>query len=722
MKYATCQNARCLAILIPALLCGTAHGQETKLPTVVVTANRPANQSSADNAYRVESVYSAGPLGNAKLLDTPNSIVILPASLIENVQATSIKESLKYIPLAQFQEQQGSEVLRPATRGMQGSNYQNTRLDGMTVFVTGANALEQLQQIEVFSGLPAAIYGPANPAGMFNFVSKRPTSEPLRRLNLGYASSSILTAQADLGGKIGDGDVFSYRLNLLDANGTGFVSNSELDRKQGSIAVDVRPTRDTTVELNYAMYDLSQKGYPGWFTYGQKIALPDAPDPTKEGFGQTYAGVDLKNRTTSARLLHDLGAGWRLVVGALTQDVDRNINTPVNNLTNNTGSYTSSLANGFAPHFDITSDIAYLNGTFNTGAIRHDLTLGTTGFRATTNAVFNTPTAANVLLGTANISSPVTFAPPKAGLPDVVTQYKSSVATQQGINVSDTIAFSKEWSVKLALSKDKMETKNYNKTGAQTTTYSDDGFSPMPSVIYKPRENVTTYLTYARSLQQGDLAPAGSANANTGLAPYRSKQLEAGVKIALSKLDLSLALFQLERPFAMVDPKDNTFKISGKQLNKGIEATAVGELTDHLVVYGGITILDPKMEATGNPLTDNTQYVGMPKVKSNVLFEYRVSSVPGLVASFDWQYTAKRPGNDSNTTWTPSYNVLDLGARYTSQLMGKATTWRLAVLNLTDERYWSTIGPSNLTGANTGNMTAHVGAPRTIAASVSIDF
>ena len=722
MNYATCRNVKCLTILIQALLCGMAYGQETILPTIVVTATRPSDQGGADNAYRVESVHSLGPLGNAKLLDTPNSIVILPAALLENVQATSIKESLKYVPLAQFQEQQGSEVLRPATRGMQGSNFQNTRLDGMTIFVTGANALEQFQQIEVFSGLPASIYGPANPSGMFNFVSKRPTSEPLHRLNLGYDSYSIFTAHADLGGKIGDSEVLSYRLNLLDANGTGYVTDSELDRKLGSIAIDVHTSRDTTVELNYSMYELNQKGYPGWFTYGQKIALPDAPDPTKVGFGQTYAGVDLENKTASARLLHSLGAGWRLVVGALSQNVDRNINTPVNNLTNNTGNYTSSLANGFAPHFDITSDIAYLNGSFKTGAISHDLTLGTTGFRATTNAVYNTPTAANVLLGTANIANPITFAPPNVGVPDVATQYKSSVATQQGVNVSDTIAFSNQWSVKLAVSKDKMETKNYSKAGAQTTTYSDSGLSPMPSLIFKLHENVTTYLTYASSLKQGDLAPAGSANANIGLAPYRSKQWEAGIKLALSKLDLSLALFRLERPFATVDPKDNTFKISGKQLNKGIEATAVGELTDHLVVYGGITILDPKMEATGNPLTDNTQYVGMPKVKSNILFEYRVPSVPGLVASFDWQYTAKRPGNDSNTTWTPSYNVLDLGARYTSQFMGKATTWRFAVLNLTDERYWSTIGPSNLTGANTGNMTAHVGAPRTIAASVSVDF
>ncbi len=724
MKNTNSRNAKPLAMLIAGLLGGMAYGQETTLPTVVVkgSAPKPGSQGSVEDAYRVPSVYSLGPLGTAKLLDTPNSISILPEALIENVQATSVKEALKYIPLAQFQEQQGSEVLRPATRGMQGSNYQNTRLDGMTIFVTGANALEQLQQIEVFSGLPAAVYGPANPAGMFNFVTKRPTADPLRRLNLGYGSSSILTAHADLGGKVGDSEVVSYRLNLLGANGTAYVSNSELERKLASLAVDVHPSQDTTVEFNYSSYDMTQKGYPGWFTYGQKIILPAAPDPTKVGFGQSYAGVETKNQSGSVRLLKDLGSGWHLVLGGLAQGVDRNINTPVNNLTSNAGNYTSSLANGFAPHFGITSNIAYLNGAFNTGGISHDLTLGTTGFRAITNAVFNAATAANVLLGSANIDNPVVFAEPAVGLPNVSAQYRSSIASQQGINISDTIAFSRQWSVKLALSQDWMKTSNFNKTGAQTSAYSANGFSPMPSLIYKPRDNVTTYLTYASSLQQGDIAPAGSANANTGLAPYRSKQWEAGVKVALAKLDLSLALFRLERPFAAVDPTDNTYKTSGTQSNKGIEATAVGELTDHLVVYGGVTVLDPVMEATGNPLTNNTQYVGMPKVKSNLLFEYRLPSVPSMVVSFDWQYTAKRPGDDSNLFWSPSYSVFDLGARYTARLMDKATTFRLALNNLSDEHYWSTIGPSNLTGANTGNMTAHLGAPRTVAASMSIDF
>jgi iron complex outermembrane receptor protein len=309
----------------------------------------------------------------------------------------------------------------------------------------------------------------------------------------------------------------------------------------------------------------------------------------------------------------------------------------------------------------------------------------------------------------------------------VVDQYTSSIATQQGLNVSDTIGFSRQWSLKLALSQDWMQTQNYGKTGVATTSYNKNGLSPMPSLIYKPRENVTTYLTYASSLQQGDIAPgtAGVTNANVALAPYRSTQYEGGIKATVAKIDLAFAVFRLERPFANLvatGPGVTTFEISGQQINKGFEASAVGKATENLNIVSGITVLDPILDATGVAATNDKQYVGIPKFKSNILFEYSVPPVQGLVGTLDWQYTARRPGNDSNTTWAPSYSVFDVGARYTTRVCNKQTTLRVAVNNVTDEHYWSTVGPSDLTGTNAGNMTAHLGAPRTVAASMSVNF
>jgi iron complex outermembrane receptor protein len=76
-----------------------------------------------------------------------------------------------------YTEQQGSEILRPSTRGIQGSIAPNTRMDGMAIAITGTNPMEQYEGLQVENGLGAALYGPANPSGMFDFVLKQPTEE-----------------------------------------------------------------------------------------------------------------------------------------------------------------------------------------------------------------------------------------------------------------------------------------------------------------------------------------------------------------------------------------------------------------------------------------------------------------------------------------------------------------------------------------------------------------
>jgi iron complex outermembrane receptor protein len=675
--------------------------------------------------YRAESVDSLGPLGSLKILDAPYTIGVLPQELIQNSMATNFKDVSKYLPLVAYQEQQGPDILRPQTRGMQGGNFQNSRMDGMQIFITVANALEQFQQIEVVNGVSASLYGPANPSGMFNFVSKRPTDNDLREVTVSYASDSLGTAHVDLGGKFDSNGVVSYRFNGVFGEGDAWVDHSHAKRVLGSLAIDVRPLQDTVVETNYSYYHLIDTGYPGWFTYSETIVLPPAPDPTNVGYGQNYAGVDLLTRMGSARLKHDFNSDWHLVVGALNQDASRNISTPVNNLTNNNGNYTSSLANGFAPRFIMTSDAAYLDGNFTIGEVAHDLTIGTAGYKAQSYSVITPATPASVLLGSANINNPVIFPFPAAGLPNVGLNFDSSTSYQQGVNVGDTIRFTDAWAARLAVSQDWFHTDNYNAKAALVSEYADHGLSPTASLMYKPQSNMTLYTTWANSLQAGDLAPAGTVNAGTSLAPYRSVEWEAGYKVSLGKIDLTAAVFRIDRPFANIvalSAANKIFEIAGDQVNKGLEFSAVGEVIENLRVYGGVTLLNARLENTPTLATNDKYYVGAPRAKGNTLWEYSIPAVPGLVATFDWQFSGTRPANDTNSFFVAGYNLFDIGARYDSIVLNKKVTWRLAVDNVTDRSYWSTVAPSNLTGANTGNLIGHFGTPRTVLAAVSIDF
>jgi iron complex outermembrane recepter protein len=689
------------------------------LPGVVIRGTQTAEE---DN-YRVETVDSIGPLGNEKIQDIPYSIGILPLDLIQNSQATNFKDVSKYLPLVAYQEQQGPDILRPQTRGMQGGNFQNTRVDGMTMFITTATAMEEFQQIEVVNGLSAFLYGPANPSGMFNFVSKRPTDYDLREVSVTYNSDSIGTAHVDMGGPIDKNGVISYRLNALFGEGDGYVDRSHQRRVLGDLGIDIKPLEDTVLELNYSDYHLLDTGYPGWFTYSETVKLPPAPNPQRLGYGQDYVGVDLENRIGAARIKHDFDSNWHVVAGILNQDTSRDINTAVNNLSAKVpGNYTSSFEAGVAPRFVITSDTAYLNGDFDTGPVSHDVTFGTAGYRASSYSVKTTASAASLLLGSASISDPMVYPEPAQGPPNTGLNYDSSDTYQQGVNVSDTIKFNEYWATRLGVSQDWFHVNNFNAKSQALPGYSNQGASPTGSILFKPASNMTTYVTYASSLQAGDTAPTTAANSGVSLAPYRSNEYEVGYKATLGTIDFTAALFRIQRPFANTNPTTGVFEISGEQVNRGLELSAIGDIYTGLRVYGGVTLLNARLDNTGIAATDNKIYVGAPKVKGNTLFEYQIPGVHGLVATFDWQFSGPRAGDDTNSFFVAGYNLFDVGARYTATLLGKTATWRLAVDNVADKYYWSTVAPSNLTGANTGNLLGHLGEPRTVLASVSFDL
>ena len=694
----------------------TPKVSKASLPSLTVVGSRE------DDNYRVDAVDSVGPMGSVKLLDIPYSVGVLPLDLIENSQAINFKDVSKYLPLVAYQEQQGPDILRPQTRGMQGGNFQNSRLDGMTMFITVATAMEQFQQIEVVNGLSASLYGPANPSGMFNFVSKRPTEGAFREASVTYNSNSIGTGHIDWSDRLDKNGIVKFRFNGVFGEGDGYTPGSHQKRELGDLGIDVQPWASTVLELNFSDYRLTDTGYPGWFTYGEKIALPPAPNPKDQGYDQEYLGTDLKTQIGIARVKHEFDSNWHLVAGILNQDATRNINTQVNNLTSNAGAYTSSMGSTFAPRFVITSDTGYLDGNFETFGIAHDMTIGTAGYRASSYSLITTPTAARLLLGSATIDSPVQYPYPALGVVNSNANFDSSDTYQQGLNVGDTLRFNEYWSARLGVSQDWFHVDNFNNKGAGTTEYANHGVSPTGSLIFKPVSFMTTYFTYASSLQAGDLAPIGTVNSGQSLAPYRSKEYELGYKVSLAKIDFTAAIFRIERPFANIDPLDNVFKITGDQINKGLELSAIGEVVEGLTVYGGVTLLNARLEDTPLLATNDKTYVGAPKVKGNTLFEYRIPFVPGLTGIFNYQFSGPRAGNDTNTLTVAGYNLFDLGARYTSNIASLPVTWRLTVDNIADRHYWSTIGPSNLTGVNTGNLLAHFGSPRTVLASASVSF
>nr|WP_320133961.1 TonB-dependent receptor [uncultured Holophaga sp.] len=653
-----------------------AAGDPVVLEAAQVKATREGGEKSG---YKASQSVTPGPLGSQPLLDTPSSVTVISSDMIANMQASGLEDVVKYASSAQIEYRGGAEMGRPQTRGLQGSVVQNSRLDGFNVVSTTAYPMEQLDRVEILNGLEGAMYGPANPAGLFSYILKRPTETSLHRVTLTHLDDSYLEASADLSDRVGENRWLGYRLNVIDGSGEGYAEGSKLRRKLLSGSFDVHASSHTVLEFNYSYYDYYRMGYPGSFTFKTTVPIPEAPDPTRVT-GQT-GGVEGRTTTKSVRIKHDFNGNWNFVGGILQQVAVRIQGNPSNTF-NTDGSYTTKISSFSEGEFDITSNMAYLSGHEELWGIGHELTLGTSGF--TWNGV-----------------------------------------KQQGGSLTDTLHFSPRWSARLSGSEDNIQVYSTS-TGA--VTWSGTGFSGSASLMFKPVARMMLYATLSNSLEQGEAVTSATYNSvtvsNYGqvLEPYRCKQVEVGTKGSVGGLNLSIALFQIERPFAMYVPTGSTYtyEIQGEQRNRGVELGANGRLAERLTLNAGFTYLDPIMTKAYTAGQGNL-LPGAPKYQSNVLVEYQVPGVQDLATSLNWHYTGSKAVNDANTLWTAAYSTFDVGARYGTRLWSVPTKFRLSVNNALDKHYWASIFANTQTGTGTTGS-GFLGTPREIKLSMSMDL
>jgi iron complex outermembrane receptor protein len=656
-----------------------AQGQTVNADFVLALAKNTesvtVSAGAFENAYRVDKLAPATPLGPTPIVNLPYTINVISHQLIEDTHSRDFKQIAKYLPLVSFQEMQGPEILRPETRGMQGTNMQGDRMDGMGFAVTVPFALEEYNQIEVLSGVGGSMYGPSNPSGTFNFVTKAPTEEPFRQAEVDYEGRSVVTGLLDLGGRVGPNKLLGYRINGLVGDGAGYVTNSQLRRQLADITLDVRPFAHTTIGGNFSFYNLYQHGYPGWFSYNPTLnptatcttaynskcysMLPvNAPDPERQGYGQRFLGSNTNNQIAEVKATHDFSLNWHLVLGAFHQISYRNLTTAVNALFDSTGDYQTEAENVFqgtiSGRFQVKSDLGYVTGKFKTWGLDNAVVFGSTGYRfASWSPKNSVPGSFLCELGNSsvchtNIANPLIDANPGyQPYTGIYGLYTSSIIHQQGFNFGDTITVTPKWLLHVAASQDWTWTTSYTTPGGpakETTGYMNQGVSPTASVLYKPAPNQTAYVTWADSIQAPDTAPgttgSGSAkifitNDSQALPPYRSTEVEMGYKVESQRMNFSADVFRIRRPFAdtvelfaysasntsnacgvdgtltLAGQICETDKIIGQQINYGAEAMLSGNVTKSLRVIGGITALNPK-------LTDTVVYlpVGNPYVSA----------------------------------------------------------------------------------------------------------
>jgi iron complex outermembrane receptor protein len=698
----------------------TVQAQSTvEVPQVTVAAPPDQVGYAANPQYHTDAA-NLGPLGNRPILDTPASVTVVPEDLLVNQQAATVNQALGYLPSVVLNDQEGYEVSRPQSRGFEGGIVQNTRLDGLNTIGTTAIPTANLSSIQVLNGLAGSLYGPETPAGVFNYILKRPTDTPLYRFIEGFDSDGVFTEQADVGGRSRPNNSIGYRFNFVHGEGTSYVPDSNVNRTLFSADLDFHLDDKTVIETDYSHYSTNINGLAGAFVYdsGKSTLLPKAVDPTKLGYGQPDAGAQLITDTGLVKIKYSFNDNWNLEVGGLYQNASRNLYGITNTLIDNAGNYTTTKNFDAVSRFTIGSNIAYLNGKFDVLGMRNELTIGTNGF---VNRQYSFRNSITTVLGSANLANPVVF--PSRPTPNNGGEFESAFLSEQSIILGDTLHFNDHWAVQGVLSTSFLNAESYSTTGQITSSDKRNGvLSPTVSLIYTPIQKLMAYFTYANSVEEGDQAPPGAANVHQFLAPYQDREYEAGVKYAVSNaLLLTLDAFHMTRPLAETDPVTNILAVVGTQRNNGIELFAQGSVTPELSIFGGMSYIDARLEGTGNATTNDKRVVGVPVVKSDITLDYHPAFAAGFALTGAAHYETARAATNSNNSFAPSYATLDLGVRYSAAVLGHYVTARFQAINLTNVFYYSSVANGNIIGSPGAN-TAWLGTPRTFATSLEFDF
>ncbi|RAA36031.1 TonB-dependent receptor domain-containing protein, partial [Burkholderia multivorans] len=183
---------------------------------------------------------------------------------------------------------------------------------------------------------------------------------------------------------------------------------------------------------------------------------------------------------------------------------------------------------------------AGVRGRFATGPVTHFVTAGASFIRIESQSAY---TMSNAFPTTLDDPAPVAFPATVYAGGDMGDPGTVAKTWLRSIAVSDTLGlFGDRVLFTIGARRQSISVDNFDYTGTLSAAYSDAVTTPVFGLVVKPWRNVSIFANRSEALAQGETAPSTARNAGQSLAPYRSKQYEAGIRYDADKIGASLAL------------------------------------------------------------------------------------------------------------------------------------------------------------------------------------
>lgn len=669
-----------------------------------------------------------GMLGNKDVMDTPFSQTNYTNKTMQDQQAQTVQDVLLNDPSIltkqnSASDEDGSITIRGFSSTLSAGFGTLNGLTGMSPL--RSPDMDYIERAEVLRGPSALLNGMAASGaggigGSYNLVTKQAGDEPLTELTMRYGSRSQLGAHLDVGRRFGANKEFGIRFNGAYRKGDTPVDPISAEVGSAAINLDYRGERvrisaDIAHQSNDASPQITQQlvvsGVGGGIVF-----VPKAPDagtslnpvwseqPSRLTPGMVRGEVDITENVTAYAAIGKQKLDFSLIGPSQPKLLD----------TSGTYGWTNLEYSKFA--YDVLSMQGGLRATAATGPVNHALSLNLSQSEMETGEA---GTQIRPYTYTTNLYNPI-FGPAPS-IADPGDLRKTSESRVSSVGVADTLSILDERiQFTGGVRYQEVESSNFNTTtGAETSSYDSDAWTPALGLVVKPRKNVSLYANYIENLQRGTIVGASYANSGEVFPPYVSKQYEAGVKADWGTVTTTLAAFQIAQPntITIAEPAGGlpTLALNGEQGNRGIELNAYGELMPSVRLMGGVTLIDGRQTKTQDGLYDGNRQDGIPIIRTVVGGEWDTPFLQRLTLTGRFTYTGDQVASSSNENLKiPSWTLVDLGARYVfdSPWNDKPITVRFNVDNVFDKDYWSA----------TNFRYVQFGAPRTVRISAAFAF
>ena len=534
-----------------------------------------------------------------------------------------------------------------------------------------------LERVDVIKGPASVLYGQSTPGGLIDRISKLPTQERLREIEVQAGNHDRKQVGADFSGPIDAEGKVLYRVTAMvrDADTDAMAANNRFylapsltwqasDRTR--VTLQAHALKDET-DANVGVYNLN-----GRATH-TRVSDPGYDYQKQEqyqlGYRLDHSFNDQLSFTQKARYgVVNVNARYLSGTGLVTG---------TNQLRR-----TAYAIQDKADTFVIDNQ---LHARARTGALEHKLLLGVDFQKIDSRFGLGIGNEADYPL--LDLDHPVYggVTGPTPGL----TSRSGTYINQLGVYAADQISWER-WRFNVGVRRDAVEheARNLN-TAAVTADKDSHAVTTQAGVLYAFDNGMSPYVSYATSFQPNtSLSTTGSL-----LDPTKGRQYEAGLKFQPRGQDafFTASLFDLtERNAVRVIPGTVFSELTGQVKSRGLELQAKASLARDVNLSASYTYNDTEVTRSTTAAEVGKALPVTPRHTASLWVDtvLRSTSLTGLGMGAGVRYVGKNQSDKLNTSTNPSAMLFDLALYYDlARLEGGMRGWRAAlnVQNLFDK-------------------------------------